>query len=100
MLPKVAGLLWTMLDSARFVVSETAGLTFEAYAQRRQLRSAVERELEIVGGAARRLMREDPATAAALTDVPKVIAFRNVLAHGYDVVDHAIVWEIIHHFLP
>jgi uncharacterized protein with HEPN domain len=35
-----------------------------------------------------------------LPELPKVISFRNRLAHGYDRVDNALVWEIIEQSLP
>lgn len=100
MQPETPALLWHILDSGRFVLAETAAVTLTRYEQNRLVRSAIERELEIIGEAARRLSRQDPETAAALTDVPRIISFRNVLAHGYDVVDNALVWEIVNEYLP
>jgi uncharacterized protein YutE (UPF0331/DUF86 family) len=32
--------------------------------------------------------------------VPRVIAFRNMLVHGYDNLDHEVVWEVIRGHLP
>jgi uncharacterized protein with HEPN domain len=43
----------------------------------------------------RRLAQHDAATAARIGDYQKIIAFRNVLIHGYDLVNHALVWETI-----
>jgi len=28
------------------------------------------------------------------------VAFRNILAHGYDMIDHEIVWHLIQQDLP
>jgi uncharacterized protein with HEPN domain len=59
------------------------------------LRSAVERQVEIVGEALNRLSKADPAAAARIGDLPRIVAFRNILIHGYAVVDDRIVWEVV-----
>jgi uncharacterized protein with HEPN domain len=100
MQPKTRGLLWDIGDAARFILEETAGATFETYVSDRRLRQAVERNFEVIGEAARRLSNHDPGTANRLSNLPKMVAFRNVLAHGYDEVNDARVWEIIQDFLP
>jgi uncharacterized protein with HEPN domain len=33
-------------------------------------------------------------------DWPAIIGFRNLLAHGYDHIEDAVVWGIIAHQLP
>ncbi|HEY7030616.1 MAG TPA: HepT-like ribonuclease domain-containing protein [Thermomicrobiales bacterium] len=100
MQPRTPGLLWDIADAGGFIAAETAGVTFETYQLDRRLRHAVERDFEIIGEAVRRLVEHDPATAARISGVPQIIAFRNVLAHGYDAVVDAKVWEIIRTFLP
>ena len=57
------------------------------------LRHAVERNFEIIGEALTRLASTDPDTAARTAQVPQINAFRNVLIHGYDLVDHSLVWS-------
>ena len=32
--------------------------------------------------------------------MPRIVAFRNILAHGYDTIDHEIVWHLIQQDLP
>ena len=64
------------------------------------LRSAVERQYEIIGEALNRLRKLDPAVAAGITECDRIIGFRNVLAHGYDSVDDRISWDIVQNKLP
>ncbi len=61
----------------------------------RQLQLTVERELEIIGEALSRLRREFPDDADSIPDMHKIIGLRNVLAHGYDVLDYEILWDVI-----
>jgi uncharacterized protein with HEPN domain len=35
-----------------------------------------------------------PEVAARLDDLPRIVAFRNVLVHGYAVVEDEIVWSV------
>ncbi len=56
--------------------------------------SAVERQLEIAGDALGQLRKLDATLFAKIPDGDLVVAFRNVLAHGYATLDHRRVYEI------
>jgi uncharacterized protein with HEPN domain len=56
--------------------------------------SAVERQLEIAGDALGQLRKLDGALFGKIPDGDLVVAFRNVLAHGYATLDHRRVYEI------
>jgi uncharacterized protein with HEPN domain len=60
----------------------------------------VERNLQIIGEAVGRLRRDDPETADQLSEHERIVGFRNVLVHGYDLVDDGIVWDTIRTNLP
>lgn len=47
--------------------------------------------MEIIGEAMKRLAAHDPATASRIGHQAQIIAFRNVLIHGDDLLDHALV---------
>ena len=64
------------------------------------LRSAVERQFEIIGEALKRLTKTDPAAADQITHTSRIISFRNILIHGYDLVDHEVVWDVLQTHLP
>lgn len=48
----------------------------------------------------KRLAQHDPESAARIGDYRQIIAFRNVLIHGYDLVDHQLVWSTIELEVP
>lgn len=87
-------------DSVLFVMTATEGKTLADYSSDRLLRQAVERNLEIVGEAVGRLRRDDPNTASRLSEHERIVAFRNILIRGYDLVDDELVWETIQTKLP
>jgi uncharacterized protein with HEPN domain len=64
------------------------------------LRSAVERQFEIIGEAFRRLAKEDAETAGRIADYTRIISFRNILIHGYAEIDDRLVWDILQSMLP
>ena len=67
------------------------GKSFEQYRADEMLRSAVERQLSVLGEALSRLDKESPEVAARIPDHRKIIGFRNILVHGYASVDDKIV---------
>jgi uncharacterized protein with HEPN domain len=87
-------------DAGRFVLDDSAGETFESYLENRRLRQSVERSFEIIGEAMRRLSDEDPEVAARIPARRRIIAFRNVLIHGYDLLDYEEIWRILRDSLP
>ncbi len=82
-----------MLRHAQGVSRAVAGRTFENYAADEDLRLAVERRIEIIGEAARRVS-ESFRTAHPGIPWAKIIAQRNVLAHEYGEIDDEIMWDV------
>lgn len=95
MQPDAPGLLWDAREAGRLVQQFVVDQTAETYSENSLVRSAVERQLTTVGEALNRLSQVDPDTAAGLSDVPKIVGLRNVLVHGYRIVDDDIVWRIV-----
>lgn len=86
--------LWDVRDAADRILEFIAGLDLEAYAATPVVHSAVERKFEIIGEALNRLAKADPELARRIPESGNIVAFRNLLIHGYAVVDHARVWRI------
>jgi uncharacterized protein with HEPN domain len=92
--------VWDAARAADLVTSFVEGRTFADYSKDDLLRSAVERQFEIIGEALNQLSKADPALAAGVPDLPRLVAFRNILIHGYAVVDDALVWDAANTKLP
>ena len=73
----------------------TGGKTFADYEGDAMLRSAVERQFEVIGEAMAQLVRIDEPVADRISQYQRIIAFRNVLIHGYADVDDRLVWDVI-----
>jgi uncharacterized protein with HEPN domain len=87
-------------QASKLITEFTANGDLETYRSDVLLRSAVERQLEIMGEALNRLARTEPRLAERISDLGAIVGFRNVLAHGYDVVDDEVVWRTIEEDLP
>lgn len=70
---------------------------FTKYSVDRKTKSAVERQLVIIGEAINNLRKEE---APELTSGQQIISFRNRLVHAYDSIDDNIVWAILKRHLP
>lgn len=64
------------------------------------LRSAVERQFEVIGEALSQLSKRDAEIVTHISDHRQIIAFRNILIHGYADVDDRLVWDIVETKLP
>lgn len=78
----------------------TKGISEADYLRDRFLRCGVERNFEIIGEALNRIRKADPTLAAQIPDIDKIVAFRNLVIHGYDLIRDEDVWSIIQNNLP
>lgn len=93
--PDSAKLLWDAQLAAQRITRFTVGKDFAQYEADELLRAGVERQFEIVGEALNQLSRLDAVTARTIPDLPRIVAFRNVLIHGYASVDDRVVWGVV-----
>jgi uncharacterized protein with HEPN domain len=71
---------------------------FSTYKTNKLLKRAIERELEIIGEAAGRILKID--SSFPVEDARKIVDLRNWVIHGYDIIDDVIIWGIISKHLP
>ncbi len=79
--------LWDVQQAADAITEFTAGLDAVGYRTSPLIRSAVERQFEIIGEALNRLSKEAPTLADRVPNLRNIVGFRNVLIHGYAVID-------------
>jgi uncharacterized protein with HEPN domain len=100
-MPKRAdNLLADIVLAPETVLAFSAGKTRQDLDTDLLLRSAIERQLLIVGEAIRQLRDVDLKLVIQMSEYKRIIDFRNVLAHGYDVVSVDIVWQVVNDKLP
>ncbi len=88
-----AGWLWDMLDAANAVTEFIRDKTLPQYVSDRWLRSAVERQIKIIGEAARHVSTEFQSAHGEILWRP-IIAQRHVLAHEYGELRHDLLWRV------
>jgi uncharacterized protein with HEPN domain len=64
------------------------------------LQSAVERQSEIIGEALTQALGLDSEMSNRISNIRRIIAFRNRLIHGYATVSPTIVWGIVTNDIP
>jgi uncharacterized protein with HEPN domain len=94
------GLLWDVRQAAQRIETFVQSRELEAYLADPMLRSAVERQFEIIGEALNQLSKAAPGIAARIPDLSRAVAMRNVLIHGYAQVDNGAVWRTVQDNLP
>jgi uncharacterized protein with HEPN domain len=81
-----------ILNSADIIARALQEHTLEEYLGDVFLRSIVERQFITIGEALSRIRRIDSSIFDTIPNAPAIVAFRNVLVHGYDAIDDEIVW--------
>ncbi|MCK5787246.1 MAG: DUF86 domain-containing protein [Candidatus Sabulitectum sp.] len=95
MLPerKDAGLLYDIISAAKEIETFVEDCDFEKFTSNKMLRYAVERQLLVIGEAARRLS-EDFRNSVSSVPWQAVIGLRNIIAHDYGEVLTERIWLV------
>ena len=89
-----------ILDTIDGIGAATHGKTIEDYSNDWLLRHAVQRGIEIISEAARRIPPELQATQPAVP-WPQIMGIGNILRHEYHRVSDTVIWNVVvHHLLP
>lgn len=71
---------------------------FEVYQNDLKTKRAVERNIEIIGEAMNRILKED--NQIEISNSRKIVDVRNRIIHGYDSVSDDVIWGIVIKNLP
>ena len=64
------------------------------------LKRATERELEIIGEAVNRIIKQDSSFENQITNAKSIIGLRNQVIHAYDSISDENIWSILINHLP
>ncbi len=93
--PEAVKYLQDVIHACARLEAFTRGKSFADYENNELLQSAVERQFTIVGEALMQAAKLDGSLSRSIPSLPQIVAFRNVLVHGYAVVQHRTVWGIL-----
>jgi uncharacterized protein with HEPN domain len=91
--------IWDMIRAIENINSDVEGFSLEMFLSDGKTLRSVERSLEILGEAARRVSPEFQQANPTI-DWHNTIRLRNVIAHRYDQVSHEQLWLIVVDVLP
>lgn len=72
--------------------------SYQEYKRDIILRRAIERNLEIIGEAMNRILKEDPSFT--IENARRIVGLRNQIIHGYDSISDESIWGIVINHLP
>jgi len=72
--------------------------SFENYSKNTLLKRGIERNLEIIGEAVNRILKQDPDYT--ITNAIKIIGLRNQIIHAYDSISDENIWSIVINHIP
>ncbi len=72
--------------------------SYQEYKRNIMFRRAIERNLEIIGEAMNRILKEDPSFS--IENARRIVGLRNQIIHGYDSVSDESIWGIVIKHLP
>lgn len=90
---------WDMYQACLRIDEFTRNLTWENYRENQLVQSAVERQFEILGEAARRIS-SDYQDAHPRIPWKDLIGQCNIIAHQYEKVNPKCIWSTIQKSLP
>jgi uncharacterized protein with HEPN domain len=74
------------------------GLSFVEYKSNLILKRAIERNLEIIGEAMNRIIREEPYFP--INEAFRIVGLRNQIIHAYDSISDENIWASIINHIP
>jgi uncharacterized protein with HEPN domain len=77
---------------------KTESKTYENYKNNSLLKRAIERNMEIIGEAINRILKEDPSFP--IENATRIVGLRNQIIRGYDSVSDENIWGIVTVHLP
>ena len=92
-------LLMDVTNSCLKILDTTIDIEYNDFENNYRIHTVVERLLEVIGEASKRLSHE---TRDTLDHIPwkSIIGLRNIIAHDYDEIMYEFIWETATIFVP
>lgn len=92
--------LQDVLDAANSIDAFLLGLDEIAFTENELVQSAVYYQFAIIGEALNKFSKLEPEQAARISELKKIVSFRNILTHAYHIVSPELVFEFARNGLP
>jgi uncharacterized protein with HEPN domain len=92
--------LYDVANACEAIRQFTMDKTLRDYQNNLLLRSAVERQLMIIGEALNQAVHLQPELSEQISEVREIVNLRNVIVHGYAVVENETIWGIVTEEVP
>jgi uncharacterized protein with HEPN domain len=87
----------SLIEEIEIVKTKTQN-NFKSFQSDIILQRAIERDLEIIGEAIRKIIEIEPTIQIA--SAKNIIGLRNIISHAYDSVEPEMIWGIIQNNIP
>ena len=92
--------VWDAMKACQAIQEFASGQTLEVYQTDLKLRSAIERQFEILGEAFNRIDDVDLRFRNRFSEMGEAIGMRNRISHGYDRVSNEFVLIVAQKHIP
>ncbi|RZM82155.1 HepT-like ribonuclease domain-containing protein [Leptolyngbya iicbica] len=92
--------LYDIQQAGQLITDFTQGQTYASYRANPMMKSAVERQFITIGEALNKAVKRDVSLNEQISDIRKIVDFRNILTHGYTNIADVVVWDILQTSLP
>ena len=96
----VRAFLWDIDHACDLLIRSVREKSFAEYSTDEMLRLGVERAFEILAEALNNILRMQPELKDRITHAPRIISFRNRIAHEYWGTVTQTVWTVLHDHVP
>ena len=86
-------------SAALAIQSFVEGMTRDEFVMDPLRKSAVQMQFVILGEAMSRIRDGFPEAFSDISEARRIIDFRNVVAHGYDMISDDLVWDVVQNHL-
>jgi len=100
MQPEIRKYLYDICQACKTLLDFIQDKSLQDYNADLLLRSGVERQLMIIGEALSQAYKLDPALSESVSNIREIINLRNVIVHGYAIVENETIWGIMEDDLP